>query len=68
MHLEGMSEAESAPILEYLYAHQIRPEFTCRFSWRPGSIAFWDNRCTVHLAIHDNHDSVRHMQRMQIAG
>jgi taurine dioxygenase len=68
MHLEGMSEAESAPILEYLYQHQIRPEFTCRFSWRPGSIAFWDNRCTVHLAVHDSHDKVRHMQRTQICG
>jgi taurine dioxygenase len=68
MHLEGMSEAESAPILEYLYEHQIRPEFTCRFSWQAGSIAFWDNRCTVHLAVNDSHDSVRHMQRTQICG
>ncbi|MFT6580579.1 MAG: taurine dioxygenase [Alphaproteobacteria bacterium] len=68
MHLEGMSEAESAPILNYLYGHLQRPEFTCRFAWRPGSIAFWDNRCTQHLAIHDNHDCVRHMQRTQIAG
>jgi taurine dioxygenase len=67
-HLEGMSEAESAPILEFLYQHQCRPEFTCRFRWKPGSIAFWDNRCTVHLAIHDNRDCVRHMQRTQIAG
>lgn len=68
MHFEGMTEAESAPILEFLYAHQCRPEFTCRFSWRRGSIAFWDNRCTLHLAIHDRHDSLRHMQRTQIAG
>jgi len=66
--LEGMTEAESAPILEYLYEHQSRPEFTCRFRWRKGSVAFWDNRCTVHYAIHDNFVSVRHMQRTQIAG
>ncbi len=68
MHIEGMTEAESTAILEYLYAHQCRPEFTCRFSWRPGSTAFWDNRCSIHLAIHDNFDSIRHMQRTQIAG
>lgn len=68
MHIEGMTEAESAPILEFLYAHQCRPEFTCRFSWRRGSIAFWDNRCTLHLALHDRPDSSRHMQRTQIAG
>ncbi|MBT5265708.1 MAG: taurine dioxygenase [Rhodospirillaceae bacterium] len=68
LRLDGMTEAESAPILDYLYEHQHRPEFTCRFSWRPGSIAFWDNRCSIHLAIHDNPDSSRHMQRTQIAG
>ena len=66
--LEGMTEAESVPILEYLYEHQSRPEFTCRFRWREGSVAFWDNRCTVHYAIHDNFVSVRRMQRTQIAG
>ncbi len=68
MNFTGMTEAESAPLLTYLYEHQSRPEFTCRFRWQPGSVAFWDNRCTVHLAIHDNRDSVRHMQRTQIAG
>src|SRR5262249_45091879 len=39
----GMTRAESLPVLAYLYNHQIRPELTCRFQWRPGSIAFWDN-------------------------
>ncbi|MBT4490362.1 MAG: taurine dioxygenase [Rhodospirillaceae bacterium] len=68
MHIEGMTEAESGPILNFLYDHQCRPEFTCRFGWKPGSIAFWDNRCTVHLAVHDVFDRVRHMQRTQIAG
>jgi taurine dioxygenase len=67
-HLQDMTEAESAPLLQFLYDYQCRPEFTCRFRWRPGSVAFWDNRCTVHLAIHDNAESVRYMQRTQIAG
>jgi taurine dioxygenase len=68
MHLEGMTEEESAPVLNYLYDHQSRPEFTCRFRWRKGSVAFWDNRCTLHYAIHDNFNCTRHMQRTQIAG
>lgn len=66
--LEGMTEAESAPLLNTLFARQNKPEFTCRFAWRKGSIAFWDNRCTLHLAIHDRPDAGRHMQRTQIAG
>ncbi|MDP6708159.1 MAG: TauD/TfdA family dioxygenase [Alphaproteobacteria bacterium] len=66
--IAGMTEAESRPLLGYLYAHACRPEFTCRFRWQPGSIAFWDNRCSLHLAIHDRRDYTRHMQRTQIAG
>lgn len=67
-HIDAMSEAESRPLLDYLYEHAIRPEFTCRFRWRPGSIAFWDNRSSMHLAVHDNRDCTRHMQRTQIEG
>ena len=67
-HFDGMTVAESQPLLDYLMEHGNRPEFTCRFRWAPGSIAFWDNRCTKHLAIHDAGSHVRHMQRTQIAG
>ena len=63
-----MTEAESRPLLDYLLEHGNRPEFTCRFRWRPGSIAFWDNRCTKHLAIHDAGPYIRRMQRTQIQG
>ena len=45
-HFKGWSEAESQPLLEYLFQHQVRPEFTCRYRWQPGSLAIWDNRCT----------------------
>ena len=65
---EGLTEEESAPLLSYLYEHSCRPEFTCRFRWRTGSVAFWDNRCVQHLAIHDNHQEVRRMQRTQLEG
>ena len=51
----GMTEEESAGLLAYLFEHQSRPEFTCRFSWQPGSIAFWDNRCALHNPINDYH-------------
>jgi taurine dioxygenase len=67
-HFEGLTVEESAPLLSFLYDHSCRPEFTCRFRWRTGSVAFWDNRCVQHLAIHDNHEATRRMQRTQIQG
>ncbi len=51
--LEGMSEAESAPILARLYHHATRPEFCCRHRWRPGELVIWDNRTTLHYAVND---------------
>ncbi|HEX9397899.1 MAG TPA: TauD/TfdA family dioxygenase [Burkholderiales bacterium] len=64
----GMTEEESAPLLEYLFAHQVKPEFTCRFSWRVGSIALWDNRCTQHNPVNDYHGHRRLMHRITLAG
>lgn len=65
---EGMSYEESQPLLGYLYRHAVRPEFTCRFRWREGSIAFWDNRCCQHLALNDYPGKRRLMHRVQIKG
>jgi taurine dioxygenase len=65
---EGGTEAESKPLLDYLLEHGHRPEFTCRFRWVIGSIAFWDNRCTKHLAVHDAGPFRRIMRRTQIVG
>ncbi len=65
---DGWTDAESKPLLEYLYEHATRPEFTCRFDWKPGSIAFWDNRATWHLAINDYHGEKRLMHRITIEG
>lgn len=64
----GMTAEESAPILDFLFKHQVRPEFTCRFSWRPGSIAFWDNRCAQHNPVNDYHGFRRVMHRVTLAG
>jgi taurine dioxygenase len=68
LRIGGMSEAESAPILDYLYRHQTRPEFTCRFRWRLDSLAFWDNRSTQHYPLNDYHGHRRAMQRITLAG
>ena len=65
---DGWSEEESKPLLDFLLAHGHRPEFTCRFRWQKGSVAFWDNRSTKHLAVHDAGGFQRVMRRTQIAG
>jgi taurine dioxygenase len=68
VRFKGMSEAESAPLLRFLFAQQTRPEFTCRFRWEPGSLAFWDNRCAQHNPINDYHGFRRVMHRITLAG
>ena len=67
-HFKGMSEEESAPILNYLFQHQVKPEFTCRFRWRVGSLAFWDNRAAQHNPVNDYHGQRRVMRRITLAG
>ena len=63
-----LSEAESAPIFAHLFQHQVRPEFCCRFRWQVGSLAFWDNRCTLHYPVNDYHGYRREMHRIILAG
>ena len=65
---KGWSDNESKSLLNYLYSHAVRPEFTCRFEWKIGSIAFWDNRSTWHLAVNDYHGERRLMHRITIEG
>ena len=67
-HFEGWSEDDSAPLLASLFEHQIRPELICRFKWRPGSLAFWDNRCTLHYPLNDYQGHRRVMHRVTLAG
>ncbi len=68
LRFENWTVDESRSLLDHLYRHASRPEFTCRFRWRPGSIAFWDNRCTWHYAANDYHGNVRLMHRITVAG
>jgi taurine dioxygenase len=64
----GMTEEESAPLLQFLFAHQKKEEFTCRFRWQVGSLALWDNRCTHHFPINDYHGFRRLLHRITLAG
>ncbi|MEC9367728.1 MAG: TauD/TfdA family dioxygenase [Pseudomonadota bacterium] len=64
----GMTREESAGLLGFLFTHAVRPEFTCRFRWAPGSVTIWDNRCTWHDAINDYDGHRRVMRRITIAG
>lgn len=66
--IKGWTEKESLPLLKFLWEHQARPEFTCRFRWQVGSVAFWDNRCAMHNPINDYHGFRRIMHRVTLAG
>ncbi len=68
MRFAGMTEEESRPLLEFLFAHQVKPEFTCRFTWQVGDIAFWDNRCVLHNPVNDYHGHRRSMHRVTLKG
>lgn len=69
-HFVGMSEEESRPILDYLFGHSTRDEFTYRHRWRVGDLIMWDNRCTLHRALMDySHETDRrHMLRTTLLG
>jgi len=68
LQFASLSLEESTPLLEFLFKHQIRSEFTCRFRWEKGSVAIWDNRCTLHNPINDYHGKRRLMHRITFAG
>ena len=57
--LDGMTVAESRPLLDFLDAHAVRPEFQCRFHWTPDCVAVWDNRCVMHNVVLDDHAARR---------
>lgn len=65
---EGMTDAESRPLLDFLIAHGSQPDLTFRHSWSEGDIVMWDNRCVMHYAIHDYDDDPRVMHRVTVQG
>ena len=64
----GLSKNESNALLEMLYRHCQQPEVTCRSHWRPGSVAFWDNRATLHYALDDYGHAPRYAHRVTLQG
>ncbi len=68
VRFQGMTEQESEPILKYLFHHQVQPKFTCRVQWQPGTVVFYDNRCTQHNPINDYHGYKRVLHRITLAG
>jgi taurine dioxygenase len=66
--LEGMTVAESRPLLDMLYRHARAPEFCCRLRWTPGTLAIWDNRSTLHYAVNDYDGHRRLLHRTTFAG
>lgn len=67
-HLENMTEAESRPLLDFLYYQSPNPDRSYRHKWRPGDVVMWDNRCAMHYAVHDYGETNRFMHRVTIAG
>jgi taurine dioxygenase len=65
---EDMTVEESQPLLQHLFAHATKAELTCRLRWAPGTLAIWDNRCLLHLAINDYDGSRRLLHRTTVVG
>lgn len=67
-HIRDLPPRESAAVLAFLYQHIASDEYTCRFAWRPDSIAIWDNRSTQHKPINDYFPAARKLHRITIDG
>ena len=68
LSFEGLTRAESLPLLEYLYRQVTRPEYSFRLRWQADTLAMWDNRCTQHYALNDYHGYRRVMHRIIVEG
>lgn len=66
--LDGLLTPEAKPLLDLLFAHAVRPEFSCRWRWSVGDVAFWDNRCLQHMVLADYSGHQRVMHRTTVAG
>lgn len=67
-HFEGMTVAESRPLLDFLTETASALDLTMRHSWSEGDVVMWDNRCVMHYAIHDYDDEPREMHRVTVQG
>jgi taurine dioxygenase len=65
---EGMTREESMPLLDYLYRHCTQPDNIYRHMWKVGDVVMWDNRCTMHYAVHDYGEQERVLNRITLRG
>ena len=66
--IDGMTREESRPLLDFLYAHSTSPDNIYRHMWEAGDVVMWDNRCTMHYAVHDYGDQERVLNRITMEG
>ncbi|RZL90171.1 MAG: TauD/TfdA family dioxygenase, partial [Variovorax sp.] len=66
--IEGMTDEESRPLLDFLYEHSTSPDNVYRHMWQQGDVVMWDNRCTMHYAIHDYGEAERVLNRITMEG
>ncbi|HSV81243.1 MAG TPA: TauD/TfdA family dioxygenase [Ramlibacter sp.] len=66
--IEGLTAAESRPLLDFLYEHSTQPDNVYRHMWRAGDVVMWDNRCTMHYAVHDYGEQERVLNRVTLKG
>lgn len=67
-NFEDMTVAESRRLLDFLYQHSPPPDAAYHHMWKPGDVAVWDNRCTMHYAVHDYGSEVRDLNRITVMG
>ncbi|MDG2112461.1 MAG: TauD/TfdA family dioxygenase [Actinomycetota bacterium] len=67
-NFENMTEDESRPLIDFLYEYSTRPDRVFRHTWSNGDVVMWDNRCTMHYAVHDHGDLTRELHRISITG
>jgi alpha-ketoglutarate-dependent taurine dioxygenase len=68
LRIEGMTESESAPLLNFLYEHATFTPFTVRVRWEEGTVVVWDNWSAYHAAIGDYQGYARTLERVTLGG
>jgi len=68
IRVKDMPETQSDALLRLLYEHMTNPSFVVRYHWKPATLAFWDNRSTMHFGIYDYGGERRVMHRVTLRG